>query len=261
MSNTPASLNSERTSAFSRQVVQNPEATRRALAGGVEVNRMDADGLCLLHHAARMGRVDSLRQLLAAGADVNALSYMGDTALHWAVLERELACLSTLLDAGADIDVKEDTKGFHAIHLAAIKGDVDILAALLAHGACIKAESKDSYTPLHAACSEGHVGAIRALLAAGADVERISAYGSNALHYACLSGEPEAVSAILEHGEQREEGVEPLLEAANDDGDTPWDVVKRSGPSAVVGLLDAWRNSQALEAELSAAVSLASPTL
>ena len=51
------------------------------LAGGVDVNARDADGLTPLHRAVQAGRFAVVRLLVSSGADVDAKNTDGQTAL------------------------------------------------------------------------------------------------------------------------------------------------------------------------------------
>ena len=73
-----------------------------------------------------------------------------------------------LLSAGADV-THADIDGQTALHLASIKGHVEVIRALRAAGVDMNATTTHDETPLHFAAYNGKVDAIRELLAAGAD--------------------------------------------------------------------------------------------
>lgn len=58
--------------------------------------------------------------------------------------------------------------GNYPIHVAAIRGALDELAALVAGGARVNARGEQGNTPLHEAAGQGHVEAVRFLLQCGA---------------------------------------------------------------------------------------------
>jgi ankyrin repeat protein len=81
---------------------------------------------------------------------------------------------------------------------AAEKGNVKVMALLLAKGADIDAMSYLG-TPLHGAVSKGRAEAVRFLLAHGADVNRADSSDETALMTAC-ERHPELALILLDHG-------------------------------------------------------------
>lgn len=90
-------------------------------------------GFTPLMFAARRGDVEGARLLLAAGADVNDLAGNHASALVLAVHSGHGPLAAFLLDQGADPDA--DGAGYTALHAAVLRGDLDAVTALLAHGA------------------------------------------------------------------------------------------------------------------------------
>ena len=108
------------------------EVTQRA--GREELNyTVPRGGSTPLLFAARSGDVESARVLLAAGADVNDALPDGTSALVLAAHSGNGAVAALLLDKGADPDAA--TVGYTALHAAVLRADLDLVKALLAHGA------------------------------------------------------------------------------------------------------------------------------
>jgi ankyrin repeat protein len=108
------------------------EVTQRA--GREELNyTVPRGGSTPLLFAARSGDVDSARVLLAAGADVNDALPDGTGALVLAAHSGNGAVAALLLDKGADPNAA--TVGYTALHAAVLRADLDLVKALLAHGA------------------------------------------------------------------------------------------------------------------------------
>ena len=57
-----------------------------------------------------------------------------------------------------------------ALHVAAKRGDVDLLKLLISCGAHVNGGSVDLMTPLHEACFGGHPAAVSILISEGAEV-------------------------------------------------------------------------------------------
>jgi ankyrin repeat protein len=108
------------------------EVTQRA--GREELNyTVPRGGSTPLLFAARSGDVESTRLLLATGADVNDALPDGTSALVLAAHSGHGVLGALLLDKGADPNAA--AVGYTALHAAVLKGDLDLVKALLTHGA------------------------------------------------------------------------------------------------------------------------------
>ena len=108
------------------------EETQRA--GREELNyTIIRGGSTPLLFAAREGDAESARLLIEAGANVNDKLPDGNTALSEAAYSGQGAVAKVLLDKGADPNDAEI--GYTALHAAALRGDLDLVKALLAHKA------------------------------------------------------------------------------------------------------------------------------
>jgi len=83
--------------------------------------------------AARSGDLKSAQLLVAAGADVNELSAYGTSPAIMAVHGGNADLLNFLLDSGADPE--SNASGHTALHAAVLRGNLDAVKVLLAHGA------------------------------------------------------------------------------------------------------------------------------
>ena len=104
---------------------------RTRAAGAVAV--VDEGGFTPLLFAARTGDLASARLLLAAGADPNETAPAGTSALVVAAHSGHGALAAALLDAGADASASR--AGYAPLHAAVLRGDAELVRALLAHGA------------------------------------------------------------------------------------------------------------------------------
>jgi ankyrin repeat protein len=94
---------------------------------------VEQGGFTPLLFAARVGDLESAKLLLAAGAKVNDTTPVGSTALVLAAHSGQGALGMYLLDNGADPNAAGS--GYTALHAAVLRGDLDLVKALLAHGA------------------------------------------------------------------------------------------------------------------------------
>jgi ankyrin repeat protein len=115
------------------------------------------DGFTALHFAAFLGGADAARALIDAGADVAAVAdnAMKVQPLNSAAAGRTEVC-AVLLDAGAPVDAQQ-TGGYTPLHEAALNGNDELVALLLAHGADATVTDDDGRTAADHAERAGHV--------------------------------------------------------------------------------------------------------
>ena len=63
-------------------------------------------------------------------------------------------------------------RGRMPIHLAALRGQIDVIALLCDHGASLSALDADGAAPLHKALGQGHVEAAHQLITHGAEASQ-----------------------------------------------------------------------------------------
>lgn len=85
---------------------------------------------------------------LSAGTSIHARNFDEQTPLHIAAERGLVDVMRALLDKGADPDAR-DFEGETPLHLAALKDQSRAINLLLAHGADIDAQDNDGRTPLH----------------------------------------------------------------------------------------------------------------
>jgi ankyrin repeat protein len=134
---------------------ENPDVVRVLLAHGADVRARSAShllpvnlgegdafrdtvllpqrGFTPLLFAARHGRPHSARLLLEAGADVNETAPNGDSALVIASFSGQGTFAAFLLERGANANAAG--AGYAALHTAVLRGDLELVKALCAHGA------------------------------------------------------------------------------------------------------------------------------
>ncbi|KAI8504709.1 Ankyrin repeat domain-containing protein 11 [Branchiostoma belcheri] len=114
---------------------------------------------------------------------------------------------------------KRNERGETPLHMAAIKGDADLLRQLIKQGAEVNAKDFAGWTPLHEACNHGYYEVAKMLLQAGANVNTQGLDDDTPLHDAASNGHPhQIVELLLKHG------ADPLQ--ANTKGKTPIDVAE-----------------------------------
>lgn len=133
---------------------------------------------------------------------MDALDGKGRTPLYLSAKRRDLTLVQALLAAGSTVGVHCGDSGETALDVAAGGGHVDMMRALIRHGADMNAGDSTGVTALHGAALKNQVGAIDALVELGANVD-VQGGKDDArwtpLHLASDQGSSEAVCALLRH--------------------------------------------------------------
>ncbi|MBV9505656.1 MAG: ankyrin repeat domain-containing protein [Acidobacteriia bacterium] len=221
-----------RSRSYSQTVVG--EQTQRA--GREELNYTVArGGSTPLLFAARSGDADSAKLLLARGADPNDSLPDGTSALVLAAHSGQRGVAIALLEKGAnpnDLGI-----GYTALHAAILRSDLELVKALLAHGADpnirmtkatpVRRNSTDYFllapligsTPYLLAAKFLEPEMMQALLEGGADPKLTMPDGATALMLASGSGSPNNADRrginVIDFGKVEPEAkVLPAVEAA-----------------------------------------------
>ncbi|OXB70662.1 UNVERIFIED_CONTAM: hypothetical protein H355_013949 [Colinus virginianus] len=111
-----------------------------------------------------------------------------DEKLLQAVDYNDAGKVASLLVRKGLVPTKLDSEGKSAFHLAATRGNVDCLDAMLAHGVDAMTKDSSGYTALHLASKHGHPQCVSKLLQASCPVDVADSSGQTALHHAAISG-------------------------------------------------------------------------
>lgn len=167
---------------------------RELLRQGMDVNATaEARGETVMMLALRENSMKVFDLLLKSeDIQIEARAANGDSAVMIASFAGNLDGVKKLLAAGAQIN----RPGWTALHYAAAKGSVEIIALLLEHAAYIDAESPNKTTPLMMAASSGNIAAVKLLLDEGADLSLINEAGLNALDFAFHYEKPDIAEGL-----------------------------------------------------------------
>jgi ankyrin repeat protein len=176
----------------------------RLLDHGLSANHKFTNRRDLLRTVCRRNKkacsVLLARLLLEQGADIEAKDARTSiTVLHTAVRRGNLGIVALLLAHGADVNVA-DKNGWTALYSAAYYGHRDIATLLVAHGADVNIAKNNGWTPLHHAAMDGYCDLVTLLLAHGADVDAHSKNGLTPLVVALRNRRIDIIPVLLAHG-------------------------------------------------------------
>jgi len=137
-----------------------------------------------LFGAAMTGDLIDVQTALENGANPNFKNNIGWTPIHLAAVKGHVEIVRVLLERGADPNAKENIYGWTPLHIAANIGYFRIVKLLLERGADPNAKDNDGRTPLHIAAREGRVEIVKILLERGADPRIADNEGHTPLDYA-----------------------------------------------------------------------------
>ena len=193
----------------------------QAIAQGGRMFHTDADGMQPIHLASKEGQMEALKTLLSLGADVEAQasSDKGSRPLDLACEhKRPRIAIHLIQVAKADIHAADKT-GNRPLNRAAIKGELQIIKALLAAGADIECVGVWGWHPLHHAAGNLQVLATQLLLQRGADLEAENTNGETPLHIAAEYGAAAVIELLITKGAQIDAidpaGDQPLIKAVS----------------------------------------------
>jgi hypothetical protein len=173
-----------------------------------------------LYYAAMVGFRDLAERLIAEHPEhVNARRALTEeTPMHVAARKGNGDVLSLLLEHGADMEGR-NSYGETPLHTSSREGKLDAGQFLLDRGADIHARADKDWTPLITAVYHGCIEFARMLLECGARINAQTAYGQSPLHEAVRDGDIQAVRLLLEHGAD--------INARNSSGKTPSQLTRK----------------------------------
>src|SRR5262249_43298308 len=108
--------------------------------------------------------------------------------------------VDALIAKGADVNAAIVTTGQTALMWATAEQHPDVMRALIAAHANVRAASKIGFTPLLFAVRNNDLDAVKMLLDAGADVNQPGSDGTRSLALAVVSGHEALAMFLLDHG-------------------------------------------------------------
>ncbi|KAJ7308350.1 hypothetical protein JRQ81_008888 [Phrynocephalus forsythii] len=141
-----------------------------------------------------------------------------DEKLLQAVEYNDAERVASLLLRKGLVPTKLDSEGKSAFHLAALKGNVDCLEVMLAHGADAMTTDGSGYAALHLSAKNGYPQCVSKLLQASCPVDIADGHGRTALHHAAVHGCISCLEILCDFkaslNMKDQDGATPLMLAA-----------------------------------------------
>jgi ankyrin repeat protein len=179
---------------------QDAKTVRTLLTHKADVNARSSDGSTALLWLAHWNDVETAELLLRAGADANAANDFRMTPLSQACTNGSAEFVRLLLKSGANPNLGVAT-GETPLMTCAKTGNVDAVRLLAEYGAAVDAkEPTQNQTALMWAAAERHANVVSALIASHADLKAHTKDGFSAMHFAARVGDLESVQLLLAAG-------------------------------------------------------------
>lgn len=186
-----------------------------------------------LIEAIRNEDVAGVEALLKKGARVRTADQQGDKPIQIAAGRGNIDIVRALIGAGADVNESgsDATAGLTPLHRAVSQGDLDVVELLLDNGADVNVNTSSFDTPFISAVRRGHRDITELLASRGADPNAANNQGNTPLHLAASYGDTEMTRLLIEMGANVNAQNPRLLNA------TPLDVALRGEHEEVAAIL------------------------
>uniref|UniRef100_A0A3B4V748 KN motif and ankyrin repeat domains 1a n=1 Tax=Seriola dumerili TaxID=41447 RepID=A0A3B4V748_SERDU len=169
------------------------------------VNMADGNGNTALHYSVSHSNFQVVKKLLVADVcSVNQQNKAGYTPIMLAALAavetpKDMHIVEELFSKG-DVNARASQAGQTGLMLAVSHGRMDMVRALLAHGADVNVQDDEGSTALMCASEHGHVEIVKLLLAQpGCDATLSDSDESNALSIALEAGHKDIAVLLYAH--------------------------------------------------------------
>ncbi|XP_041378558.1 E3 ubiquitin-protein ligase MIB1-like [Gigantopelta aegis] len=145
--------------------------------------------------AAASGDVNTVRELAKSRDVQKDVKEQGMAAIHVACLKGHLEVVETLFDLFVDIDLR-DNDDDTPLHCAAFGNHVSIATMLLQNGVQKNSKNTQMLTPLHVAVQRKNVDCVKLLIESGCDPNTQDKDGDTPLHDAIRDGDSDVIKCF-----------------------------------------------------------------
>jgi len=146
--------NSRQTPLFRAAEKGNVAMARYLVERGADKEASDSNGWTPLLAATAGGHIDVVRMLTEHGANKEGVGHLSPLSL--ASARGYVALAEYLLEQGCDVDKANDTRGWTALHWAALNNRLEIVQLLMRFGANLDVRTRGGQTAADLATQYGH---------------------------------------------------------------------------------------------------------
>ena len=170
-------------------------AVTSLLKAGADPNALDESGFTPLARAVVEGHVEVVKELLKPmQSESNLARLSGFSPLIIAAKKGHKSIVELILPHKPDLEART-SDGWTALHEAVVHG-AELTRLLLQAGANVNASTELGYTPLHRAAVKGQRDVVALLVQHGADVYAKDAMGQSAREFAQDSGDQATIDVV-----------------------------------------------------------------
>jgi ankyrin repeat protein len=185
------------------------DTAQLVLKAGADANAANDFRMTPLSQACTNASAEFVQLLLKSGANPNLAVATGETPLMTCAKTGNADAVRALIESDATVNATEPSQNQTAIMWAAAERHPNVVSALIAAHADLKAHTKQGFTPIHFAARVGDLESIKLLLAAGVDANLLTApNGFTPLLIATMRAQVDVATYLLDHG------ADPNIEAA-----------------------------------------------
>ncbi len=157
-------------------------------------------GASACHFAVRQGNLDMLKLLINLGANFKVIDNGNQNLLHAACWAGHIDIIEHLIN-NLKFNINSKDSSGTCCHIAAAKGDLDLLKVLIGFGSDFKILDVNGANLLHAAVSQGHTEMIEYLTKElSFRINSKDDKGLTVCHYVCLSNDINCLKTIIKLG-------------------------------------------------------------
>ena len=182
----------------------------------IEKEKRDEEEIIEIKEKNEIDQNDQEKDLKRSSHSSNLLiDNQGSTLLHKCTHQGNRAIVRWLIKEKNYCVDRADSNGSSALHLAALKGHLEIVKDLINFGAKVDQVNNVGASPLHFASFNGYCDVIKHLLISGCDIDILDNFSTSPLHIACRDAKSEVCSVLCKLGAnvnlQDKDGSTPLM--------------------------------------------------